>query len=196
MEVPPAVRGVATMPDDHPLALVWIDSRHAIVARWEGDAIKVEKIRSDVPAHRRSTGHVRHDPTMRHGGGGSPQTAGEHRRLEHLARFLNEVGERLPRASGLLLLGPGPVHERLAREVRTSDARHRIERDVRCEVAPRMSPRQLIARLRVASGEQPRRRTVGAYRWTDPSSRGAGSPRRVVVKRLRPTFPRRSEGVA
>jgi hypothetical protein len=98
--------GVARIPDDHPLALVWIDSRYAIVARWKGDASKLEKLRSDVPAHRRWTGHVRHDPTMRHGGGGSPQTAAEHRRLEHLARFLHEVGERLPRATALLLARP------------------------------------------------------------------------------------------
>ena len=182
-------------PDDHPIALVWIDSREAIVARWEANAVQVEKLRSDVPPHRRSTGHVRHEPNVRHGGGGSPQSAGEERRLEHLARFIEAVEGRLPQAAHLILLGPGTVHERLAREVRSHDTRHRVEREVRCEVAPRMTRRQLIARLRTASGDRPRRRSVGAYRWTDgpppstPATR-ADMPRRVVAKRSRPTAPR------
>lgn len=179
-------------------ALVWIDSREAIVVRWDGAAVTLERLRSDVPPHRRSTGHVRHDPAVRHGGGGVPQTAGEERRLEHLARFLEAVGQRLPGAGDLILLGPGVVHERLARDVRDRDARHRVERAVRCEVAPRMTRPQLVARLRAASGEPPRRRTVGAYRWTEAPPPGspreaAGVPRRVSPKRQRPGVPRREE---
>jgi hypothetical protein len=173
---------------DQPLALVWIDSREAVVASWQAGTVEVERVQSDVPAHRRSTGHVRHDPTTRHGGGGPPQSAGEPRRLEHLARFLADVEHRLPQSADLLLLGPGMVHERLAREIRAHDMQHRVSRSTRCEVAPRMTRRQLIARLRLAAGDRPRRRTVGAYRWTDPTPADtpgscAGTPRRVVAKR-------------
>ena len=185
---PAPVAAPAVLPGDRPLVVVWIDSRDATLARWDAGAVTVEGLRSDVPVHRRSTGHVRHDPTIRHGGGGSMQSAAERRRLEHLARFLAVVEERLPSAAALLLLGPGTVHEWLARRIRAHDERHRNERDVRCEVAPRLTRRQLIARLRMASGEQPRRRTVGSYRWTLPTRAGAGgadagTPRRVASKR-------------
>jgi hypothetical protein len=170
------------------LALVWIDSREAIVARWSAGTIEVERLRSDVPPHRRSTGHVRHDPTVRHGGGGAPQTAGEERRLEHLARFLAIVEAGLPEDADLILLGPGTVHERLAHQLGVRDAQRRVGRVVRCEVAPRMTRRQLIARLRTASGEPPRRRTVGAYRWTEALPQDA--PRAALARRVAPKRPR------
>ena len=185
-----------SIPDDHPLVLVWIDSREAVVARWEAGAIQVKRFRSDVPPHRRSTGHVRHDPMVRHGGGGSPQSAGEPRRLEHLARFLKDIELHLPRSQELLLLGPGTVHERLAREIRAHDAHHQDDREIRCEVAPRMTRRQLVARLRTASGVEPRRRTVGAHRWTHragPAAPAPGTPRGVVLKRSRNLAPQLEE---
>jgi hypothetical protein len=171
------------------VALVWLDSREATVARWVAGAIGVEHVRSDVPPHRRSTGHVRHDPSFRHGGGGAPQTAGDPRRLEHLTRFLDDVAQRLPVDADLLLLGPGVVHERLARELRERDAHRRLDRQIRCEAAGRLTPRQLVARLRSEAGVASRRRTVGAYRWidTDPTAgSGTDTPRRVARKPIRP----------
>lgn len=179
------VPGAAAL-DRRPSALVWIDSREATVACWEAGAVRVERLRSDVPTHRRSTGHVRHDPHVRHGGGGAPQTAGEPRRLEHLARFLHAVEQRLPPTADLVLLGPGTVHERLAREIRDHDAHHRIDRSVWSDVAPRLTRGQLVARLRIASGDQPRRRPVGAFS-VDRS--------RVVARRSRPSVPRPPRGV-
>jgi hypothetical protein len=178
------------VPADRGWALVWIDSREAIIARWHADGVEVERLQSDVPRHHRSTGHVRHDPRRRHGGGGVPQTAGETRRLEHLARFLDLVEERLQSAPSLLLLGPGTVHEKLAEQVRETDTRHRTAREVRSEQAPRMTRAQLVARLRSVSGVPVRRRTVGAYRWTEPSPTGTPGPRVGMPRRVAPKAPR------
>lgn len=174
-----------------PITLVWIDAREAIIVRGLDGAVRLERIESDVPAHHRATGHVRHDPGVRHGGGGPPQTAGEPRRLEHLARFLDAVAARLPGDEDLLLLGPGIVREHLARQITETDERHRVARNIVCEAAPPMTRRQLVARFRRAMGEEPRRLTVGAYRWSfpsapEPSGRRVCAPHRVAVKRSRP----------
>jgi hypothetical protein len=185
--------GAAThpkLPTTSALTIVWVDAREAIVVRRAEGASTFERIESDVPAHHRSTGHVRHDPGTRHGGGGPPQTAGEPHRLEHLARFLDAVAARLPRGEDLLVIGPGTVREQLARQLVEDDSRHRVVRAIRCEAAASMTHRQLAALLRRASGDEPRRRTVGAYRWTasppaGPSGRRPTEPRRVAIKRAR-----------
>lgn len=171
--------------------LVWIDAREAIVVRRVDGTSRFDHIQSDVPAHHRSTGHVRHDPGVRHGGGGPPQTAGDPHRLEHLARFVDAVAARLPPDNDLLLIGPGTVHEQLARQLAEVDARHHVARGIRSEAAPPMSRRQLAARLRRATGDEPRRRTVGAYRWTSPSTTGpsgkrVSGPRRERARRAGP----------
>jgi hypothetical protein len=152
--------------------LVWIDAREAVIVRAQGDRFHLERLESEVPAHHRATGHVRHDPTVRHGGG-SPQDAGEPHRTEHLNRFVEEVAERLRVADGLLIIGPGTVHERLARHLSESDAHHGRDRDIVCETSAPMTDRQLIARSRRFAGIEPRRHTVGAYRWSQrrPSGR-------------------------
>ena len=66
-----------------PTLLVWIDREHAVLARWEGGP-RVERVVSDVPPRHESTGHVRFDPSMRHGGGGAAQDKIERDRLGHL----------------------------------------------------------------------------------------------------------------
>ena len=173
-------------PPGRKVLLVWIDSREAILLRWADDAARIERLRSDVPAHHRATGNVRHSPVIRHGGGGAPQTAGEPRRLEHLQRFVETVMDRVAPDEDVLCLGPGTVHERLGREIRARDDRHHLERSVRCEPSPRQTHAQLTARLRRAIGEQPRRRTVGAYRWSERlpverSGRSTALPNRVAA---------------
>lgn len=170
-----------------PSSLVWIDSRKAIIVRSQNNGADVERVESEVPAHRRVTGHVRHDPVVRHGGGGSPQTAGERHRLEHLKRFVVEIANRLPPGDDLLILGPGTVHERLARCMAERDERQGRHRGIACETSPPLTDPQLIARLREFAGADTRRRTVGAYRWTGLlAHRASGkvelSPRRVVEK--------------
>lgn len=131
-------------------------------------------------AHRvRGPGHHR---ATRHG------PPGELHRLEHLERFVVDVAERVPPEDDLVILGPGMVRERLEREVLDGDARHGRTRTVTCEASLPMTDRQLVARLRHLVGSDPRRRTVGAYRWSEapahqPSGRLVGLPRRKVQKR-------------
>jgi hypothetical protein len=142
------------------MTLVWIDGREALVVRRSGGATHCERIASDLPVHHRATGHVRHDPLVRHGGG-MKQTAIEQQRQEHLARFLDAVATRLTRDENLLLIGPGTVREHLARQIARLDHGQRAPRDVRCEAAPPMTRRQLVALLRRVSGDEPRRQMVG-----------------------------------
>ncbi|HZL32886.1 MAG TPA: hypothetical protein VFC81_02785 [Verrucomicrobiae bacterium] len=144
--------------------LVWIDAREAVVVSWLEDRAQVEKLESDVPDHRKSTGHVRHDSTFRHGGGGAPQTAGEPRREEHLNRFVEHVAERLPLDVDLLILGPGTTRERLERHVRELDAHRLHPRTVTCEASAPRTDRQLIARLRHVAGADPQRREAREQR--------------------------------
>lgn len=148
-----------------PSTLVWVDAREAIVVRLEGDRVRIRRMDSDVPAHHRATGHVRHDPAVRHGGGGGPQTAGEPHRIEHLNRFVDDIAAGLAEGDDLLVLGPGTVHERLARQVSDSDEHHGRRREIVCEASASLTDRQLGARLRRFAGVEPRRHTVGAFRW-------------------------------
>jgi hypothetical protein len=170
-----------------PSALVWIDAREAVIVRLEDAGPHLERVASDVPAHHRSTGDVAHDPRFRHGGPG-PAAAGEPHRIEHLRRFVDDVADRLQPDEDLVILGQGTVREQLQRTVQRRDERHRSPRAIACETAGRLTDRQLVARLRRAMGTDPRRRTVGAYRWTEPTLRLASDgavpePRRVVEKR-------------
>jgi len=170
--------------------LVWIDAREAVIVHWHDDRADLERLASDVPPHHRSTGHVRHDPTVRHGGGGAAQSD-EPRRLEHLARFVDDVAGRLPPGDSLLLLGPGTVRCHLERLVRDMDERDERVRAITSEASPRRTDRQLAERLREHIGLEARRRTFGAYRWsglrTDhPSDPVRIVPRRVVEKPPRP----------
>jgi hypothetical protein len=164
--------------------LVWIDARQAVIVRWHDDQADVERVDSEVPAHRRATGHIRHDPAVRHGGGGGSQTAGEPHRLEHLARFVEQIAHRLPPDEDLLILGPGTVREHLERSVRDMDEHGAHSRAVSCEASPRRTDRQLVARLRHLMGVEARRRTVGAYRWSEPPPDGPSGPARLRPRRV------------
>jgi hypothetical protein len=160
------------------LTLVWIDAREAHLVSWiAGEAI-MERLESDVPSHRKSTGHVGHDPSIRHGGGGRQQTAGETHRQEHLDRFVGQVVDRLAGADSVAIIGPGTVRERLERELRAADARQHRTREVATAPAGRLTERQLVARIRILVGDGPRRRTAGAYRWTGETTatKASGAP--------------------
>ena len=168
--------------------VVWLDGREAVIVGRRDNGITIERLESDVPGHHRSTGHVRHDPSIRHGGGGgAPQTSGDPQRNEHLAHFLRIVADRLPVAHDLTILGPGTVREHLEHELREADQRQHRDRVVTTAPAERMTDRQLVARLSREAGVEPRRRTVGAYRWsgrpaTARSGRREASPKRVTEK--------------
>jgi hypothetical protein len=157
--------------DEQPSTLVWIDARSATIAQWRDGAVRLAVMSSDVPAHHRSTGHVRHDPSTHHGGG--PSTAGESNRLEHLTRFVELVAQRIPGRDPLLIMGPGTVRLRLERLVREADARRSRERGISCQAAPRMSEARLVERLRHFAGADPRRRIAGSYHWAEPATRRA-----------------------
>jgi hypothetical protein len=166
--------------------IVWIDARQAVIAQWHDGEARLERIDSDVPAHHRATGHVRHDAAVRPGGG-APKAAGEPHRLEHLAQFIDAVASRLPDDDDLLVLGPGTVHERLEHEIGERDRHHGHGRLVTCEAAPPLTDRQLVARLRHEAGSDARRRTLGTYRWCEPPARHSAGlplvePRRVGAK--------------
>ena len=150
---------------DH--TLVWIDAREAVIVERHADEVTIGRIASDVPAHRKATGQVRHEPGIRHGGGGAPQTAGDPHRIEHLRRFVAGVVERIPESADVTLLGPGTVREQLERALTDADRHHRRTRTVTGEASGRLTDRQLVARLSREAGVEPRRRTVGAHRWSE-----------------------------
>lgn len=145
----------------HQRTLVWIDAREAVIVRWDG-AARFIRIESDVPAHRRATGHVAHDPLIRQGGGGSQQEAGERHRLEHLRRFIAQVEGRLEPHDEIEILGPGTVRERLAHLVETNDRRHGRPRHVCTHSTGPLTEAQLVALVREAAGDPPPRGRQGS----------------------------------
>lgn len=182
--VRPQVRQAA-VPSETGFALVWIDSKLARILRWRGRVV-AEKLVSDVPAHVRSTAHVRHDPRVRHGGSGRGQDDAERRRNEHLRAFLKAVAARLHEEDEIEILGTGTVGERLAALLRRQTAQRDPRPMVTALHSMLLTPRQLATRLRQRLGLQPRRRTVGAYRWSGdlphtPSGAVTG-PRKVLEK--------------
>lgn len=153
-------------------SLVWIDTSGALIVRLIRGRARLERVASDVPPHRRSTGHVRHDPNVRHGGGGHPQTAGEPQRLEHLGRFVEAIAARVPPADDVLVVGPGPVPGRLARRLGALDRRRGRTRAIAYEPSAPATDRQLVARLREFAGTPSRRRTVGTGGHVAPGPQG------------------------
>jgi hypothetical protein len=138
--------------------LVWIDSEEAIIVRW-ADRATVERVRSDVPGRHRSTGHVRVDPSIRHGGGAGPEAA-ERARRARLAAFIHDVAGHLPPDGDVLVVGPGMVRERLERDLRADDRRLGRHRHVHAAPAERLTEEELVARVRELAGEAPKRRGI------------------------------------
>ena len=138
---------------------VWIDDGCAVIAHWDGTA-SVRELRSDVPAHRRSTGHVRHDPTVRHGGGAPPDDRFERDRAGHLRDFLESVAVAVPATGDVEVVGPGMVHQHLAQVLAEIDRHRGRSRAIRTTTMGPLSDRQLIAWLRERAGDPPRRRGI------------------------------------
>ena len=160
--------------------LVWIDSREALIVQGSADAVDVRRMTSDVPPRHRATGHVRHDPTTRHGGG--RQDDDESRRLEHLSAYVHRVVDALPDHANLSIVGPGEVRHVLARAVAAHDSHRHVARAVESRAAHRLTPDQLIADYRDLVGDQPRR-------LRSPAGVGSGGSRRRLsphgIPRLR-----------
>jgi hypothetical protein len=143
-----------------PATIVWIDSREAWIVRWPGGIESAEHLESDVPPHRRTTGTGQHDPGRSRFGGSTPQPPVEGRRLEHLARFVDQVAERLPATDDVLILGPGTVREQLWRELNAADERAHRARRLSMRPSPPLTVPQLVAELRAEVGDAPRRKPI------------------------------------
>lgn len=146
-----------------PVTLVWLDADEAILLRSaDHGAIGADppprRIRSEVPPHRRATGRVHHDPSVRSGGGADPDDLAERRRERLLAAYLREVTELVPPDDRVVVLGPGMVHGRLAAQLRADDRRHRRDRPVEDGPSAPLTDRQLRARLLELTGSAPERR--------------------------------------
>jgi len=141
-------------------SLVWIDANEAVIVRWQDAQARVDRVESEVPAHHRSTGHVRHDPMIRHGGGRAQDADARHRQ-EHLDRFVEAVGARLAPDEDVLILGPGTVRQHLVRRLRHEDRRRGTDRVVDSEPSASRTDPQLVARLRHHVGDEPSRRPIG-----------------------------------
>lgn len=141
--------------------LIWIDSEEAIIVRW-ADRATVERVRSDVPGRHRSSGHMRVDPTVRHGGGGSSTDAVERARREHLRAFLAEVLTHVPCGDDVTVVGPGIVRERLERDLRADDRRHGRHRHIHSAASERLTEQTLVAHVRELAGDAPHRRGLHA----------------------------------
>jgi len=135
-----------------PRTLVWIDHHRAVIVRWDGRA-HVSHVESEVPDHHRSTGHVAHNPLIRHGGGPIAQAVGEGHRLEHRRRYLEQVAALLSPTDPLELIGPGTVREHLYHLISEDDRLHHRGREVGTETASPLTDGQLVARLRLAAGQ-------------------------------------------
>lgn len=142
--------------------LVWIDSEEAIIVRW-ADRATVDRVRSDVPGKHRSSGHLRYDPSFRHGGGGSGASAeaAERARRDHLRLFLEDVAEHVPEGDDVTVVGPGIVRERFERNLRSDDRRHGRRRHVHSAAAERLTELELVARVRKLAGDAPARLGLG-----------------------------------
>ncbi len=163
----------------HDLSLVWIDTRRAVVLTWEDGHLNTLRLTSDVPAHRTSIGHVRHDPTVRHGGG-ADQSAGEARRAEHLRHFVEQVAGTVPVTHPVAVIGPGETREQLQHVLLQADIDHGYVRDVDCRPAGRLTEPQLVARLRELAGAPAPRAAAGTWPWTGGHADRPANGRRPV----------------
>jgi hypothetical protein len=140
--------------------IVWLDARGARIASWTAGP-QIERVGARIPVHHRSTGHVRYDPSDRHGGSG-PRSAQDGRRQEHLRAYLGDLLERLQDAEAIELIGPGQLHARLATLVRERDRRRGIDRPVASMSAGPITDAQLLERLRLRLDLAAPRRVVGS----------------------------------
>jgi hypothetical protein len=161
--------------------LVWIDAREALLVRWDGTEPHLARLESDVPSRHRSTGHFSYEPPLRQRGV-SAADAGEYRRLEHVRRWLAEVAGHIAPEDDVEVIGPGPMHEQLARLIAEEDRAHVRTRSVERHASRRLTDPQLMARLRQGAGAAPRRGraepTGAAHRRTArvPRPRHADDP--------------------
>jgi hypothetical protein len=147
-----------------PVTLVWLDADEAILLGSEAPTIDgadppgIRRVRSQVPPHHRATGRVHHDPRVRSGGGADPDDLVERRREHLIGAYVREVVGLVPPDDRVVIVGPGPVHGRLASELRAADLRHNRTRPIETAASGPLTERQLRARWRELNGSPPERR--------------------------------------
>ncbi len=135
-----------------PATLVWIDSSEAFIVTWDGRA-SIEHVLSDVPARHRRTGHIRRNPSVGHGCSGPAGGMPDRDRGQRLRAFLVEAGRLVPPRGAVRIVGPGQVHERLARQIRAEDRRGGRPRTIASEARGPCTERQLVAEAREMAGD-------------------------------------------
>jgi hypothetical protein len=146
------------------VTLIWIDAEEAVLLRSSGPTGTAahppapRRVLSDVPPRRRATGRGHHDPRVRSGGGADPDDLAERRRDHLLTAYLRSVMALVPPDDRVVVLGPGPVHARLAAQLRADDLHHRRDRPIEDAPSPRLTDRQLRARVLELAGDAPERR--------------------------------------
>lgn len=139
-----------------PAVVVWIDASGAVLVRWDGSA-RIDRLTSEIPARHAGTGHIRHDPRVRHGGGGPTEDGLARLRDERIREFLSLVESGIAPDEHVRILGPGELRDELARRLGAEDVRHGRDRLVTAEAASPLTERQLVALARAGAGDPPPR---------------------------------------
>src|SRR3990172_2452720 len=119
--------------------VVWIDSRRALLVRWDG-APHVTRLESEVPPRRRGGEHVTHDAILRTMG--APEPDGH--RSEHLRQFLHQVAARIDPRAPTEIAARGRVQGRPAALVMEQEGRQGRSREVTARPAKVLTEAQLI----------------------------------------------------
>lgn len=136
--------------------ICWVDARGARLVRWT-DGPAIERIVAEIPSRHVSTGHVRHDPLVRQGGGGAAQDRIARDREGHIREYVAAIAGAIHDDEDVEVLGPTGIREELAQLLREDDRHHGRDRHVGTAPAIRLSDGQLVARLRARIGQAPHR---------------------------------------
>lgn len=157
------IRSQAALRDPAPeecVALVSISASRATILRWRNGEVTQLELPSHVPGRHKATGHVRHDPMVRHGGSGPGQDEVERQRNERIAQFLARVLDAVRTDDRIVVVGSGRLPAELTRRLEEAEHGRPRPRPIRLDHAGHATDRQLRARLLAEAGHPPRRRTA------------------------------------
>jgi len=156
------------------VALVAISAGRARIVTWRDQEVRQLEIHSGVPRRHRSIGHVRRDPTVRHGGTGRSEIEMTRRRGEYLHRYLDKVAEAIAPFDRVVVTGGGPLPGELAGRLADREQGRPLPRTIELDHAGHRTDRQLVARLRQLAGHPPLRRQATPRPQTGAGRRTAG----------------------
>lgn len=184
--------------DPHRVGLVWMDTREAIITRWQGQPT-VERLESSVPPMRKAVGSVRRGPARPSGGGRVPGHGTKARHLDLLRGYFADLADRMADLEVVEVAGRGMAYEQFADLLRRLASRRAMDVEVTTwRMSKPPTEPQLVARLREMVGEQLPRLTVGSRRSTDmeptaPSGRHAEPSEAQSTNAKRIPVPERQE---